>query len=288
MMGKSAAVQQWIAGPLLCGALGVSACTTAQPPVTTVTRTEVTTVRQASTSDASPYAPVELQLAREELNSARLALDAREYERARRLAEQAVLDARLAEVRAETESARLAARDLRLSSEALRDETTRVSTVYLPPSAPVELRLAREELDSARLSLDVREYERARRLAEQAMADAQVAEVRAASEVSRRTARDLRLASEALRDIAIRGSLASLPSYPPTELRLAREELDSARLALEVREYERARRLAEQALEDARIAEARAETESTRLAARDLRLSIEALRYEAARLAALY
>ncbi len=76
--------------------------------------------------------------------------------------------------------------------------------------------------------------------------------------------------------------------YPPVELRLAREALDSARLALEVREYERARRLAEQALEDARIAEARAETESTRLAARDLRLNIEALRYEAARLAALY
>jgi len=288
MMGKSATVQQWIAGPLLCGALGLSACTAARPPVTTVTRTEVTTVRQASTSDASPYAPVELQLAREELNSARLALDAREYERARRLAEQAVLDARLAEVRAETESARLAARDLRLSSEALRDETIRVSTVYLPPSAPVELRLAQEELDSARLSLDVREYERARRLAEQAMADAQVAEVRAASEVSRRTARDLRLASEALRDTAIRGSLASLPSYPPTELRLAREEFDSARLALDVREYERARRLAEQALADARIAEARAETQSTRQAARDLRLSIETLRYEAARLAALY
>ena len=102
MMGKSTAVQQWIAGPLLCGALGISACATARPPVTTVTRTEVTTVRQASTSDASPYAPVELQLAREELNNARLALDAREYERARRLAEQAVLDARLAEVRAET------------------------------------------------------------------------------------------------------------------------------------------------------------------------------------------
>ena len=288
MMGKSAAVQQWIAGPLFCGALGLSACTAARPQVTTVTRTEVTTVRQASTSDASPYAPVELQLAREELNSARLALDAGEYERARRLAEQAVLDARLAEVRAETESARLAARDLRLSSEALRDETTRVSTVYLPPSAPIELRLAREEFDSARLSLDVREYERARRLAEQAMADAQVAEVRAASEVSRRTARDLRLASEALRDTAVRGSLAALPSYPPTELRLAREEFDSARLALDVREYGRARRLAEQALADARLAEVRAETESTRQTARDLRLSSETLRDEVARLAALY
>jgi len=77
-------------------------------------------------------------------------------------------------------------------------------------------------------------------------------------------------------------------TYPPTELRLAREELDSARLALDVRDYERARRLAEQALADARVAEARAETESVRQAARDLRLTIETLRAEAARLAALY
>ena len=199
MMGKSAAVQQWIAGPLLCGALGVSACTTARPPVTTVTRTEVTTVRQASTSDASPYAPVELQLAREELNSARLALDAREYERARRLAEQAMADARVAEVRAETESTRYTARDLRLSSEALRDEAVRVSVAYLPLYRPVELRLARETLDSAKLALDVREYERARRLAEQAMADARLAEVRAETESTQQAARDLQLSSEAVR-----------------------------------------------------------------------------------------
>jgi hypothetical protein len=46
--------------------------------------------------------------------------------------------------------------------------------------------------------------------------------------------------------------------------------------------------LAEQALADARLAEARAVTESTRQAARELRLSIEILRAEAARLAAFY
>src|SRR6266508_5756004 len=76
--------------------------------------------------------------------------------------------------------------------------------------------------------------------------------------------------------------------YPPVELRLAREELANARLALEVRDYERARRLAEQGQADARLAEVRAETESARQAARDLRLSSETLRAEAARLAALY
>jgi len=200
MMGKSTTVQQWIAGPLLCGALGVSACTAARPPVASFSQTELT-VRQTS-----PYAPVELQLAREELDRARLALDLREYERARRLAEQALTDAQLAEVRAETEGSRQAARDLRLRIEALRDEAARASTatVYLPPSAPTELRLATEGLDRARLALDMREYERARRLAEQALADARLAEVRAETESTRQAARDLRLRIESLRAEAAR------------------------------------------------------------------------------------
>lgn len=154
--------------------------------------------------------------------------------------------------------------------------------------APVELQLAREKLDSARLALDLREYDRARRLAEQALADARVAEVRADSESGRQTARDLRLSSETVRDAAVRASVTYLPSYSPVELRLAREKLDDARLALDARAYERARRLAENGLADARVAEVRAGTESTRQAARDLRLSLESLRAEAARLAVLY
>ena len=77
-----------------------------------------------------PYAPVELQMAREELDSARIALDVREYERARRLAEQALSDARLAEVRAGTLSTRESARDLRMSSEAVRDEALRLASLY--------------------------------------------------------------------------------------------------------------------------------------------------------------
>ena len=74
----------------------------------------------------------------------------------------------------------------------------------------------------------------------------------------------------------------------PIELRLARERLDEARLALDAREYERARRLAENGLADARVAEVRAVTESAQQTARDLYLSLETLRAEAARLAALY
>lgn len=205
MMRKSIAAQRWIAVPLLSGALGVSACTTAQPPVASLSQAELA-VHQASESNASRYAPMELQSARKKLAEARLALNAREYERARRLAEQALADARLAEAQAEIESSRQTARDLRLSIEALRDEVARVSTatVYLPPSAPIELRLARERLAEARLALDAREYERAYRLAEQALVDARVAETQAETESIRQTARDLRLSSGVLRDEAAR------------------------------------------------------------------------------------
>jgi len=205
MMRKNTAAQRWIVGPLLYGALGVSACATTQPPVASFSRAELA-VRQASESNASQYAPMELQSAREKLDEARLALDTYEYERAHRLAEQALADARLAEARAEVESSRQTARDLRLTIEALRDEVARASTttVYLPPSAPIELRLAREKLDEARLALGVREYERARRLAEKALADARYAEERAETEGTRQTARDLRLSSEVPRDEATR------------------------------------------------------------------------------------
>jgi hypothetical protein len=154
--------------------------------------------------------------------------------------------------------------------------------------APAELQLAREELDKARFALDAREYERAHHLADQALEDARVAEVRARTESARQAARDLRLSIETLRDTAARASVIYLPPYSPVELRSAREKLDEAQIALDERAYERARRLAENGLIDARVAEVRAETESARQAARDLRLSLESLRAQAARLAFLY
>jgi hypothetical protein len=71
-------------------------------------------------------------------------------------------------------------------------------------------------------------------------------------------------------------------------LRLAQEKLDGARAAMAEEHHERARRLAEQALVDAQLAEARAEAESARHTAGELRRSIEALRVEAARAAAAH
>lgn len=205
MMRTNTTRQWWITGPLLSGVLGISACAPVQPPHASLSQADLA-IRQADENNASQYAPMELQSARDKLDDARLALDAQEYERSHRLAEQALADARLAEARAKVESSRQTAHNLRLTIEALRDEVARASaaTVYLPSSAPMELQLARDKLDDARLALDTREYERAYRLAENGLADADVAEVRAETESARQTARDLRLRLETLRAEAAR------------------------------------------------------------------------------------
>lgn len=289
MIRKSTTRQWWITGPLLSGVLGISACAPVQPPHASLSQADLA-IRQASESNASQYAPMELQSAREKLAEARIAFDARQYERAHRLAEQALVDAQTAEARAEVESSRQTARDLRLTIEALREEATRASaaTVYTLPSTPIELRLAREEFDRAKLALDRREYNQARRLADHALEDARVAELRAGTESERQAARDLRLSIETLRDAAARTVVVYPPPYSPVELQSATEKLDEAQVALSARAYERARLLAENGLVDVRVAEAQAETESARQAARELRRRLESLRAEAAMMVALY
>jgi HEPN domain-containing protein len=289
MMRTNSTRQWWITGPLLSGVLGISACAPVQPPHASLSQADLA-IRQASESNASQYAPMELQSAREKLAEARIALDAGQYERAHRLAEQALIDARLAEARSEVESSRQTAHDLRLTIEALREEAARSSaaTVYPPLSVPIELRSAREKLDEALVALDTRQYEQAHRLAEQALVDAQAAEMRADTESARQAARDLRLSIETLRDSAARTVVVYPPPYSPVELQSATEKLDEAQVALGARAYERARRLAENGLVDARVAEMRAETESARQAARDLRQRLESLRAEAAMMVALY
>lgn len=131
MISKHTTLRQWIGVPLVCGALGAGGCSAAQPPTETaaVAQAELAT-RQATESKAAQYAPVELRLAQEKLNGARAAMAEEHHERARRLAEQALVDAQLAESRAESESARQTAGELRRSIEALRVEAERAAAAH--------------------------------------------------------------------------------------------------------------------------------------------------------------
>jgi hypothetical protein len=85
-------------------------------------------VQQADQSTASVYAPLELQTARDQLREAKRAMAAEEYEAARRFADQALVNAQLAEAKGGAGKARTAAEELRKSIETLRGELERVST----------------------------------------------------------------------------------------------------------------------------------------------------------------
>jgi len=73
------------------------------------------------------------------------------------------------------------------------------------------------------------------------------------------------------------------PEYAAGELNIAREKFDQAKRAMDKEEYDLARRLAEEALVDAKLAQSKAEAESTRNAAQELRKTIDSLRGEAER-----
>lgn len=121
--------QRWMSMPLVCGAIGLSGCSAGRPPVESLSTAEFA-VRRADDSQVAQYAPLELRIAREKLERAKQAMEAQEYDQARRLAEQAAVDAQLAETKAGAESARQAAQALRKSIETLRQETERMPRDY--------------------------------------------------------------------------------------------------------------------------------------------------------------
>lgn len=96
-------------------------CSSAKPPLDTLATADAALSRAIDTK-AAELAPLELHLAREELDSAKRAMDAEEYNKARRLAEKALVDAKLAETKARSESARGAAREAQSTIDALRRE----------------------------------------------------------------------------------------------------------------------------------------------------------------------
>ena len=129
MRRKILTCRQWLGVPLLCGVLGVSACSASRPPLESLSTAELA-VRRASDGGAAQYAPLELRTAREKLDGAKRAIDSEEYDQARRLAEQAQVDARLAETKADAERAHQTVEQTRKNIEALRHETERTPTSY--------------------------------------------------------------------------------------------------------------------------------------------------------------
>lgn len=107
-------------------ATGLGACASVPPPESQMGKADLA-LRKAEQADAAHFAPLEMRTARTKLEAARAAIREDRNLEARRLAEQAKLDATLAEATAQTAQRREATDTIRADIEALRAEAIRAS-----------------------------------------------------------------------------------------------------------------------------------------------------------------
>jgi hypothetical protein len=107
-------------------AAGLVACASVRPPESEMGKADLA-LRKAEQADAAHHAPLEMRVARTKLEAARAAMRDKNNLEARRLAEQAKLDAILAEARAQTAQRREATDEIRTDLERLRAEAERSS-----------------------------------------------------------------------------------------------------------------------------------------------------------------
>lgn len=106
-----------LGGLLLVGCAG-------NPPNEQFAVTE-SAVRGAMSAGATEYAPVDMRAAQEKWQQAELAMQKENYEEARRLAQQAEWDARVAERKAQAAKAQKAVEDAQKGIQELREESMR-------------------------------------------------------------------------------------------------------------------------------------------------------------------
>lgn len=115
-----------LGGPALAvgAALLAAACASAPPP-TDQLAVSTAAVASAVSAGSGQFAAADLKMARDKLDRANLAMAAKDPVLARSLAEQAQVDARLAEARANSAKAQKAADELQESRRILREEMNR-------------------------------------------------------------------------------------------------------------------------------------------------------------------
>ena len=106
-------------------AAGVLACAAPTAPVREIGKAESAVKSAEQENQTQEAAGLEMQMARDKLERAKTALRDGDREKAQRLAEEAQLDAELAQVKAESESAQNAALELERSIQSLRGEAQR-------------------------------------------------------------------------------------------------------------------------------------------------------------------
>jgi hypothetical protein len=115
----------WASLPVLAGSLLLGGCASKGEPPTDKLALVETSVTHAKESEAYTYAPLEIKLAEEKLAQAKQKIAEKEYDQARVLLDQALVDARLAESKSQSEKTKRGAQEMKDSIETLRKETER-------------------------------------------------------------------------------------------------------------------------------------------------------------------
>jgi len=112
----------------LIGAASIllAACASTPPPTAQVA-VSTAAVAHATAAGAPALAPMEMRSARDKLDRANAAMASKDYDRALTLAQEAQVDAQLAEAKAESNKAGKAAAELQEASRVLSEEMARKS-----------------------------------------------------------------------------------------------------------------------------------------------------------------
>ena len=117
---------QWFRRPAALGvaALVLAACATVAPPTEQMAVSR-SALANAVSAGGSEYAPTEMRTAQDKMNQAYSAMASADYGRALALAEEAEVDARFAETRAQSAKAQRAVDVMRDDIRVLREEINR-------------------------------------------------------------------------------------------------------------------------------------------------------------------
>ena len=119
----------------LVSSLFLAACSSVPPPTEQLAVSRAA-IDSAQSAGAGEFAAADLAQARQKLERAQAAMRSEDYVVARRLAEEAAVDAQLAQARAGSARARAAAAQVDESIRALRTETERAPAAAPAPSTP--------------------------------------------------------------------------------------------------------------------------------------------------------
>jgi hypothetical protein len=107
----------------------ISGCSSMKTPATADVAVSTAAVESAASAGATEFAPVEMDTAREKLRLANAAMVSKDYELASKLSNEAQVNAKLAQSKAQSAKAQAAANAIQENIRVLREELMRANAI---------------------------------------------------------------------------------------------------------------------------------------------------------------